>query len=81
VWQRRFFTRPKPRFRSAGHRRGWLAGVDGDQRVRSFYSRFGWRDSGAIMYAAETEVGPFLVPLHRYEIDFTDPVPDDRAGR
>jgi len=35
--------------RSAGRRRGWLAVVDGDRRARSFYSRFGWRDSGAMM--------------------------------
>jgi GNAT superfamily N-acetyltransferase len=66
--------------RSAGHRRAWLAVVAGNQRARSFYSRLGWRDSGVIMYAAETEVGPFAVPSHRYEIDLTDPVPDDRAG-
>jgi GNAT superfamily N-acetyltransferase len=65
--------------RSAGHRRAWLAVVAGNQRARSFYSRLGWRDSGAIMYAAETEVGPFAVPCHRYEIDLTNPVPDDRA--
>ena len=67
--------------RSAGHRRAWLAVVAGNQRARSFYSRLGWRDSGAIMYAAETEAGPFAVPSHRYEIDLTDPVPDGRAGQ
>ena len=66
--------------RSAGHRRAWLAVVAGNQRARSFYSCLGWRDSGAIMYAAETEVGPFAVPSHRYEVDLTDPVADDRAG-
>ena len=57
--------------RSAGHRRAWLAVVAGNHRARSFYSRLGWRDSGAIMYAAETEVGPFAVPSHRYEVDLT----------
>ena len=54
---------------------GWRSGG-----IRSFYSRLGWRDSGAIMYAAETEAGPFAVPSHRYEVDLTDPVPGDRAG-
>jgi len=66
--------------RGAGHRRGWLAVVAGNQRARSFYSRLGWRDAGAIMYAAETAVGPFAVPSHRYEIDLTDLAPDDRTG-
>jgi GNAT superfamily N-acetyltransferase len=66
--------------RSAGHRRAWLAVVAGNQRARSFYARLGWRDSGAIIYAAETEVGPFAVPSHRYEKDLTDSAPDERAG-
>jgi putative acetyltransferase len=55
--------------RSAGHRLAWLAVVAGNQRARAFYSRHGWRDSGPISYLAETEVGPFAVPSHRYEID------------
>ena len=55
--------------RSAGHRRAWLAVVAGNQRARSFYSRLGWRDAGPMSYLAETEVGPFAVPSHRYEID------------
>jgi hypothetical protein len=33
------------------------------------------------MYAAETEVGSFAVPSHRYEIGLTDLVPDDRPGQ
>ena len=44
--------------RSAGHRQAWLAVVAGNQRARSFYSRLGWRDSGAMTYMAETEVWP-----------------------
>jgi GNAT superfamily N-acetyltransferase len=59
--------------RRAGHRRAWLAVVAGNQRARSFYSRFGWRDSGPISYLAETEAGPLAIPSHRYEIDLTDP--------
>ena len=58
--------------RGAGHRRAWLAVVAGNQRARSFYSREGWRDSGPFTYLAETPVGPFAVPSHRYEIDLTD---------
>jgi putative acetyltransferase len=61
--------------RSAGHRHAWLAVVAGNQRARSFYSRLGWRDSGPISYLAETEVGPFAVPSHRYEIDLSGPAP------
>jgi GNAT superfamily N-acetyltransferase len=58
--------------RSAGHRRAWLAVVAGNQRARSFYSREGWRDSGPFTYLAETPAGPFAVPSHRYEIDFSE---------
>ena len=65
--------------RSAGHRQAWLAVVAGNQRARSFYSRLGWRDAGAMSYMAETEAGPLAVPAHRYEIDLTDAVPDDPA--
>lgn len=67
--------------RSAGHRQAWLAVVAGNQRARSFYSRLGWRDSGPISYLAETEVGPLAVPSHRYEIDLSDPAPDDLVSR
>lgn len=59
--------------RRAGHRRAWLAVVAGNRRARAFYSRLGWRDSGAFTYMAETVAGPFAVPSHRYEIDLTDP--------
>ena len=48
--------------RSAGHRQAWLAVVAGNERARSFYSRLGWRDSGAMTYMAETEVGPLAGP-------------------
>jgi ribosomal protein S18 acetylase RimI-like enzyme len=63
--------------RSAGHRAAWLAVVAGNRRARSFYSRLGWRDSGPMSYMAETEAGPLAVPTHRYEIDLTDPDPDE----
>jgi putative acetyltransferase len=64
--------------RSAGHRRAWLAVVAGNQRARSFYSRLGWRDTGAMSYEAETETGPIVVPTHRYEIDLEEPLPGSR---
>ena len=67
--------------RRAGHRRAWLAVVDGNRRARSFYSRLGWRDSGPLEYMAETEAGPLAVPSRRYEIDLTDPAIDDPARR
>jgi putative acetyltransferase len=67
--------RAESEIRSAGHRRAWLAVVAGNQRARSFYSRLGWRDAGAMSYQAETEAGPIAVPTHRYEIDLDDPGP------
>jgi putative acetyltransferase len=67
--------------RRAGHRHAWLAVVAGNQRARSFYARLGWHDSGPISYPAETEAGPIAVPSHRYEIDLTDPSPDDPSRR
>lgn len=66
--------------RSVGHRQAWLAVVAGNRRARSFYSRLGWRDAGPMSYMAETEAGPLAVPTHRYEIDLTDPTPDDPAS-
>ena len=63
--------------RRAGHRRAWLAVVAGNQRARAFYARLGWRDAGPFTYMAETAVGSFAVPSHRYEIDLTDPVRQD----
>ena len=59
--------------RRAGHRLAWLAVVAGNQRARSFYARLGWRDAGPLSYLAETEIGPLVVPSHRYEIDLIDP--------
>ena len=55
--------------RQAGHRVVWLAVVAGNARARAFYARQGWRDAGPMDYEAETEVGTFTVPTHRYEID------------
>ena len=65
--------------RGAGHRQAWLAVVAGNQRARSFYARLGWRDSGPMSYAAETEVGPLAVPVRRYLIDLAAPSPEDLA--
>jgi ribosomal protein S18 acetylase RimI-like enzyme len=64
--------------RGAGYRRAWLAVVAGNQRARAFYARHGWRDAGSMSYLAETEAGPFAVPVHRYEIDLTGEA-DDRT--
>ena len=55
--------------RAGGHDRAWLAVVAGNRRARAFYTREGWRDAGPLAYEAETEVGTFTVPSHRYEID------------
>ena len=57
--------------RAGGHDRAWLAVVAGNRRARAFYTREGWRDAGPLAYEAETEVGTFTVPSHRYEIDLT----------
>lgn len=58
--------------RRAGHNRAWLAVVAGNARARAFYSRHGWRDAGPFIYHADTEVGTFPVPSHRYEIELTE---------
>jgi hypothetical protein len=46
---------------------GWLAVVAGNARARRFYERNGWRDAGAIDYAAEIRGGTLPVPCRRYE--------------
>jgi GNAT superfamily N-acetyltransferase len=45
----------------------WLAVVAGNARARRFYERHGWRDAGAIDYAAEIVGGRISVPSQRYE--------------
>lgn len=45
----------------------WLAVVAGNTRARRFYERNGWRDGGALEYAAEVSGGTISVPCRRYE--------------
>lgn len=45
----------------------WLAVAPGNARARRFYERCGWRDAGALEYAAETADGTLAVPCRRYE--------------
>jgi ribosomal protein S18 acetylase RimI-like enzyme len=73
----RLLRKAEIEIRRAGHRKAWLAVVAGNGRARSFYSRLGWRDAGPMSYLAETEAGPLAIPTHRYEIDLSDPAPDD----
>ena len=47
--------------------RAWLAVVAGNARARRFYERSGWRDAGALDYAAEIPGGTPPVPCRRYE--------------
>ncbi|MGA4841277.1 GNAT family N-acetyltransferase [Streptomyces sp. G45] len=49
-----------------GHRRAWLAVVNGNARARRFYERNGWRDEGLFEYLAASDSGPIHVPCHRY---------------
>lgn len=58
--------------RAAGHDRAWLAVVAGNKRARAFYARLGWRDAGPFVHMVVTEDGPFPVPSHRYEIEFSE---------
>jgi GNAT superfamily N-acetyltransferase len=67
--------RGEDEIRRAGHTRGWLAVVAGNARARAFYARHGWRDAGPFIYHAETEVGTFPVPSHRYEVDLHSGAP------
>lgn len=55
--------------RESGHRRAWLAVVDGNARARAFYERAGWRDGGPLEYQAEIPGGRIAVPTRRYERD------------
>ena len=52
--------------RANGHSEAWLAVVAGNGRARAFYEKSGWRDDGAFDYAAASEIGPIVVPCHRY---------------
>jgi len=45
----------------------WLSVVAGNARARRFYERSGWRDAGALDYAAEIPGGTLPVPSRRYE--------------
>ncbi|WP_229925859.1 GNAT family N-acetyltransferase [Streptomyces longispororuber] len=56
-----------------GHRRAWLAVVDGNARARRFYERNGWRDEGLFEYLAASDSGPIRVPCHRYVKPVTSP--------
>ncbi len=56
-----------------GHRRAWLAVVDGNARARRFYERHGWRDEGLFEYLAASASGPIRVPCHRYVKQITAP--------
>ncbi|MFD9909254.1 GNAT family N-acetyltransferase [Streptomyces sp. NPDC059063] len=49
-----------------GHRRAWLAVVNGNARARRFYERNGWRDEGLFEYLAASAGGPIHVACHRY---------------
>jgi len=54
---------------AGGHRRAWLAVVDGNARARRFYERQGWTDDGAFDHAARVEGGTIPVPCRRYVKD------------
>jgi hypothetical protein len=45
----------------------WLAVASANARARRFYERLGWRDAGAIDYAAEIPSESVPVPCRRYE--------------
>jgi GNAT superfamily N-acetyltransferase len=45
----------------------WLAVAEGNARARRFYEKSGWRDAGALDYAAEITGGTLAVPCRRYE--------------
>ncbi|TDB82991.1 GNAT family N-acetyltransferase [Actinomadura sp. KC216] len=49
------------------HEEAWLAVVPGNARARRFYEFHGWRDTGAMTYAAPTSGGGTVpVPVLRY---------------
>jgi ribosomal protein S18 acetylase RimI-like enzyme len=54
------------RIAAAGHRRAWLAVVDGNAPARACYERNGWVDEGMFDYPAAISAGTTAVPCHRY---------------
>jgi ribosomal protein S18 acetylase RimI-like enzyme len=61
--------------------RAWLAVVAGNGRARRFYEQRGWRDAGAIEFAAwTTDGGTIPVPCRRYEKLVRGPGPASEAA-
>ncbi len=52
---------------SAGYPRAWLAVVEGNRRAQRFYRRNGWRDTGALVYAAALGEATADVATRRFE--------------
>lgn len=55
------------RLADAGVRSAWLACVIGNERAARFYEKNGWRRAGIVTSRLETQEGPFLLDVWRYE--------------
>lgn len=55
------------RLAAAGMETGWLACVVGNTRAERFYLRSGWRQTGKMIYRAQTEAGE--VPIEAWRLE------------
>ena len=55
------------RLAASGVRTAWLACAIGNDRAARFYEKRGWHRVGTMINHAETQEGPFLLEVWRYE--------------
>jgi GNAT superfamily N-acetyltransferase len=55
------------RLAASGVRTAWLACAIGNERAARFYEKRGWHRVGTMINHAETQEGPFLLEVWRYE--------------
>jgi GNAT superfamily N-acetyltransferase len=59
--------------RASGAETAFLACAIGNNRAARFYEKRGWQRVGTMINHAETEAGPFLLEVWRYEKRLTSP--------
>jgi ribosomal protein S18 acetylase RimI-like enzyme len=55
------------RLAASGVTTAWLACAIGNHRAARFYEKSGWRNVGAVNYAADTPEGTFMLEVWRFE--------------
>jgi GNAT superfamily N-acetyltransferase len=73
------------RLHASGVTTAWLACAIGNDRAARFYEKCGWRRVGTMVNALQTDDGPFLLEVWRYEKSISRrtriPANRDRARR